>query len=265
MPHREPKPEDAPDLLSAAEVAAMHGVHRVTVRVAIRAGRLPAALVYAPYRGHGREPRAAWRIRREDAEAWTPEVRQPRTGIITVDPGPRREGELSPTEAAAVKGISETSIRKAIHARRLSARWAPHAGAAAMTVPAKGNTHKGAWWVDAAALEAWTPGPRDAGGTGCSSPPDAAPDELTVTAVAAAIGKDRRTVLAAIRSGKLHARWVPRGEREEWEDPRPPTPGEPGAWLVKQADVEARWGKHADGWDEHATGKKCPQEAQPER
>lgn len=231
---------DHPDALTPDEVAHLKGIGNTTVRLAIRQGRLPGFKVHTPGSVRRRGPgRYCWRVWRADAEAWNAEARQPKVGVITVGTGPKREGELSPTEAASLAGTSDTAVRNAIRTGRLSARWAPLDGSPKYAVPRHGNTHEGNWYLLSADVAAWHPGPRRAGGAPSVSDPDKAADELTVSAMAKARAIPRNTILDAIRDGRLPARWVPHGMPRNWDDPRPPVQGEPGRWLIKRTDAEA--------------------------
>lgn len=217
----------------------MKGVTRGAVCLAIRHGRLAAIKIVLPPSTKKRPGRSVWRIAPQDAEAWDAEDRQPRAGAVVVDPGPKRDGELSIAEAVALKGVTETALRQAIHTHRLSARWSPHDPPAPTAVPSRGNTHQGHWYINREDLLAWRPGHRNAGGAGSSPNVVKAADDMTVPEVAALKGITAKAVRKAIYQGRLPAQWAPWEIADDPEDTRLSKDRRPGRWLIKKSDAAA--------------------------
>ena len=228
--------EPCADMLTPEDVAAMKRVTPCAVRLAIREGRLAASKVIIASRYRNRIGRRVWRIAPPDAVAWDAETRQPRDGAVVVDPGPKRDGELSIAEAVALKGVTETALRQAIYTHRLTARWAPHETRAAAAVPTRGNNNQGHWYIQRADLQAWHPSGRSAGGTGSRTDPVNVCDDMTVPEVAALKGVTVKSVRKAIYQGRLPAVWVP---WEHAEGPRPLDGRSPGRWLIQRNDADA--------------------------
>jgi len=228
-----------PDMLTPEDVAALKHVTPCAVRLAIRQGRLAAVKIVLPPASAKRPGRSVWRIAEREAVAWDAEARQPRAGAVVVDPGPKREGELTVIEAAALKGVTEPALRQAINTNRLAARWAPREHTTATAVPTRGNTNQGVWYIQRSDLLAWRPGNRNAGGSGSRSGMANTADDMTVAEVAALKGVKTNTVRTAIVRGRLPAVWIPQERAEDTEDTRLPRGRGPGRWLIKRSEAEA--------------------------
>jgi len=166
-----------PGELSVVEAAGTKGVSWKSVYYAIEHGKLLArwspekSRMEFPVPRPGPSSGGRWYVRRSDIEAWKTNAPRRMEGVRPAGPPGKREDELTVSEVAALKGVRTATIRTAIWAERLPARWVPRdareegveekVAEAVRTVTRPRRKGSSGWWLirreDAEAYRPLTP------------------------------------------------------------------------------------------------------------